>query len=344
MFMALSIDELYKKWDSMMDLVFSSRLKIDQDDYPPRLEYTIKRAVDQKRRGNFNEAVEIYLSIFVNEGRVFPAILDMLYKSVICTGRVDFAYEVIAYGEAFAKKAWGPISWMGPWSQETRRKELEEVLIACSNLPTSCITNGEPTKEQTNMLMDNLLKRNQLLETLMNKYSGGAEISIPSDIDAFLHHSYALFNSFRKGRIIDDSVSYRVEPITEERHDTVESHEEKREDYSQQTNKGYKTTKFYMKAVGVTFGNRQRVISRLKVGQQLRFVPEPNNPYDSFAVKIETLDGEQIGYISKDHNQDVFNNIRSGKAKYNPVVSSLTGGGFGTAYGVNIEVTMTELY
>ena len=26
----------------------------------------------------------------------------MLYKSVICTGRVDFAYEVIAYGEAFA--------------------------------------------------------------------------------------------------------------------------------------------------------------------------------------------------------------------------------------------------
>ena len=99
-----------------------------------------------------------------------------------------------------------------------------------------------------------------------------------------------------------------------------------------------------MKAVGVTFGNRQRVISRLSVGQPVRFVPEPGNPYDNFAVKIETMSGEQIGYISKDHNQDVFNNIRSGRAKYDPVVSSITGGGFDTAYGVNLEVTVTELF
>ena len=104
-----------------------------------------------------------------------------------------------------------------------------------------------------------------------------------------------------------------------------------------------RTTKYHMKAVGVTFGDRQRVISRLRVGQPLRFVPEPTNAYDNYAVKIETLSGEQVGYISKDHNQDVFNNIRNGKAKYDPVVSSITGGGFDTMYGVNIEVTMTEL-
>ena len=98
-----------------------------------------------------------------------------------------------------------------------------------------------------------------------------------------------------------------------------------------------------MKAVGVTFGNRQRVISKLKVGQQLRFVLEPNNPYDNHAVRIETLLGEQVGYISKDHNEDVFNNIKNNRAIYKPVVSSLTGGGFDTVYGVNLEVTVTEL-
>ena len=165
--MSYSIEELYSRWDSMMDLVFSSRLKIDPDDYPKRLEFTIQRAVEQKRQGNFNKAIEIYLNIFENEGRVFPAILDMLYKAVICTGKIDFAYEVIAYGEAFAKKAWGPVSWMGPWSQETRRKEFEEVLIALNGLPTSCIICGEPTKEQTETMTNNITKRHQLLELLM---------------------------------------------------------------------------------------------------------------------------------------------------------------------------------
>ena len=104
-----------------------------------------------------------------------------------------------------------------------------------------------------------------------------------------------------------------------------------------------KKTKYYMKVVGITFENRQRVIARLRVGQPLRFVLEPSNLYDSHAVKIETISGEQIGYISKDRNQEIFNNIRNNKAKYEPVVSSITGGGFNAAYGVNLEVTVKEL-
>ena len=100
---------------------------------------------------------------------------------------------------------------------------------------------------------------------------------------------------------------------------------------------------FYMKAVGVTFDNRQRAISRLAVGQQLRFVPEPYNAYDSTAVRIETLDGTQLGYIAKDKNMQIFDNIQSGRSTYDVRVSSITGGGFGSAYGLNIEVNEIKL-
>ena len=117
--------------------------------------------------------------------------------------------------------------------------------------------------------------------------------------------------------------------------------EEKKNRSSVQYSKG-RTSKYYMKAVGVTFDDRQRVISMLTIGQQLQFVPEPTNPFDRYAVKIETIDGKQIGYISKDYNQQVFENITNSKATYKPIVSSITGGSIGAAYGVNIEVTMVE--
>lgn len=95
---------------------------------------------------------------------------------------------------------------------------------------------------------------------------------------------------------------------------------------------------FHMKAVGVTFGDRQRAIARLRVGQPLRFVPEPENAYDNTAVRIETLDGTQVGYVPKEKNSDIFYNIRMNKATYNVKVANVTGGGFGTAYGLNIEI------
>jgi len=94
---------------------------------------------------------------------------------------------------------------------------------------------------------------------------------------------------------------------------------------------------FYMKAVGVTFGNRQRVISRLQSGDKLKFVMEPNNIYDKYAVAILTMDDQPIGYVSKDYNQDIFNRMKNGQ-HYNLTVSTITGGGFDSAYGVNILV------
>lgn len=94
---------------------------------------------------------------------------------------------------------------------------------------------------------------------------------------------------------------------------------------------------FHMKAVGVTFGNRQRVISKLSVGQRLKFVLEPENKFDKFAIQIMTLSNEPVGYVSKDYNKDLFERISHGQ-HYNLTVSAITGGGFDSAYGVNILV------
>lgn len=95
---------------------------------------------------------------------------------------------------------------------------------------------------------------------------------------------------------------------------------------------------FYMKAAGVTFEGRQRVVAGLKVGQELRFVPDPSNPYDNHAVKIMTLSGVQVGFIPKEQNYTIFNNLMHGNGTYRVYVSAITGGGFNSSYGCNMRV------
>ncbi len=94
---------------------------------------------------------------------------------------------------------------------------------------------------------------------------------------------------------------------------------------------------FYIKVVGVTFENRQRVIRKLNLGDKLQFVLEPTNPYDRYAIKIVTMDGQDIGYVSKDYNQNIFLQMSLG-VKFDLTISSITGGGFNSKYGVNILV------
>lgn len=99
---------------------------------------------------------------------------------------------------------------------------------------------------------------------------------------------------------------------------------------------------FYLKIAGVTFGGRQRAIAGLKVGQALRFVPDPSNPYDSSAVKIITEGGTELGFVGRGHNSQIFSNLMNNRGRYQVTVSSITGGGFGSNYGCNIKVVYTE--
>lgn len=101
---------------------------------------------------------------------------------------------------------------------------------------------------------------------------------------------------------------------------------------------------FHTKIVGVTFEGRQRLISRLNrnnelaPGTPLRLVPETDNVYDTYAVKVVTMKGEQLGYISKEINKDIHNNLLR-RRQYFVVVASVSGGQSDDQnYGVNIEV------
>lgn len=97
---------------------------------------------------------------------------------------------------------------------------------------------------------------------------------------------------------------------------------------------------FYIKAVGVSYENRQRIIAKLKPGDVLYFVLEPGNKYDRFAIRIVNVLGEEVGHVSRAYNEDIFRNIQNGY-RYNLTVSDVTGGGR-YIYGVNIRVDCEE--
>ena len=50
---------------------------------------------------------------------------------------------------------------------------------------------------------------------------------------------------------------------------------------------------------GTRYGNRPAVVNSLTVGDQLQLVPEPTNLYDRNAIRVERLDGSQVGYIPR---------------------------------------------
>ena len=53
------------------------------------------------------------------------------------------------------------------------------------------------------------------------------------------------------------------------------------------------------KVVGVTFENRQEVVAKLRLGDQVWLEREAFNRYDKNAIKVIRNNGEQIGYLSR---------------------------------------------
>lgn len=109
---------------------------------------------------------------------------------------------------------------------------------------------------------------------------------------------------------------------------------------------------FHTKVVGVTFKNddgsaRQRIIrdlsrkGKLNIGQELRLIHEPTNPFDCNCIQVVTLDGRQIGCLSKEMAAKVATDMARG-VLYKAYVSSVTGGDIGYAYGINIKVEVYE--
>jgi len=53
------------------------------------------------------------------------------------------------------------------------------------------------------------------------------------------------------------------------------------------------------KVAGVTFDGRQAVVARLCVGEEIQLRREPANPFDPNAIRVERLDGHQIGFLNR---------------------------------------------
>lgn len=100
----------------------------------------------------------------------------------------------------------------------------------------------------------------------------------------------------------------------------------------------YRDNSFYTRVVGVTFGNIQFILPRLKSGMSLQFYREPNNPYDSNAIRVE-CNGEAIGHLDASIAAQYANGIDNGFDFLEGKISEITGGkGYKTTYGCNIEL------
>lgn len=57
-----------------------------------------------------------------------------------------------------------------------------------------------------------------------------------------------------------------------------------------------------IQVVGITIPQRKPYVANLKIGDVLEIVREPDNPYDSRAIRVNDSNGNQVGYFAKDCN------------------------------------------
>lgn len=96
---------------------------------------------------------------------------------------------------------------------------------------------------------------------------------------------------------------------------------------------------FYTKVVGVTFKNsdgsdRQKIISKCKVGQDVVFKPTPTKEYPE-AVGVFTTKGKQLGNLKADLAHDLIHNYPNNPMQ--ATIADITGGN-GQNYGCNIHI------
>ncbi len=97
------------------------------------------------------------------------------------------------------------------------------------------------------------------------------------------------------------------------------------------------------RAVGVSFENRQDIITELVVGEKIILRREPQNAFDPNAIRLEQKNGTQFGFINKYLAEELAPTFDAYGTPIKGVVSKLIGG-FGPGYhrGVCISFTIPE--
>jgi hypothetical protein len=103
----------------------------------------------------------------------------------------------------------------------------------------------------------------------------------------------------------------------------------------------YQPSSFFTKVAGVTFNDRQQMITRCYEGERLFLIREPDNPKDKGAIKIMRGNGEHLGYVPRDvarAGDPAGLSFRMDRGdEYRCRIKDLTGGN-GWTRGVNIEI------
>ena len=173
-----------------------------EDNYPSYLEDEIQKAVSYKRNKEYDKAIQIYLDIFESSKGFYPAILEYLYKAVICSGQLVFAYESILLAEIFAKLCWGMKSFLGDWSQTLKRKEFEHVIFEYYKQPRTFVSkeNEEIPDKLINDIMANTKKVTEMLKSVASKYSGQSNFDFPKgalfNLDSMFDECGKIYNLF----------------------------------------------------------------------------------------------------------------------------------------------------
>ena len=89
--------------------------------------------------------------------------------------------------------------------------------------------------------------------------------------------------------------------------------------------------------VGTTFGNRQAVVALLTQWEQVYLIREPENEFDSNAVKVVRWDKQQVGYLNKELAKIVAPRIDRLGRPIKGTVTRLTGG-YSSASSLGAEV------
>lgn len=97
----------------------------------------------------------------------------------------------------------------------------------------------------------------------------------------------------------------------------------------------------FSKVAGVAHRNRnssdrQKILERCTVGEELRLVPEPDNRFDPNAVAIYRGNGEQLGYLGRRLAEEMHGWMNKGE-HWSAVLMEVTGIDKGTL-GANIAL------
>jgi single-stranded-DNA-specific exonuclease len=103
------------------------------------------------------------------------------------------------------------------------------------------------------------------------------------------------------------------------------------------------TRSILARVVGVIFEDRQAVVALLTEGERVSLIRDPDNPFDSNAVKVVRWDHRQIGFLDRELARIMAPRMDRYGGPFKATVSRLTGGYYPrSSLGVMVRFYLPE--